>query len=208
MLNENYDLKSDLSSDLISDKNIEEGYNFDEVIDYYENRDEYKFVGIIDKEENRRKNKRIDEVNDVFKIREKRDKILEKKRGTGIPSLKGAVCATSKQKEYLESLAKDLGITIKNKDVTRTDLCNNIMEKLIELEKYSKGKNKITYIMIPNNHPKYKFPLNIEDRITYVKDSVSKLLSKNIKFKENIKNKEMEIKFKIEKVLLNLILTN
>ena len=76
-------------------------------MDYYDDRKEFKFIGIIDKETNRRKSKRVEEIKDVFKIREKRDKVLDKKRGTGIPSLKGAVCATSKQKEYLEELAKD-----------------------------------------------------------------------------------------------------
>ena len=60
-----------------------------------------------------------------------------------------------KEKEYLESLAKELGIKVKNGSNKRVDICNNIMNKLIELEKYSKGKNKMTYIMVPSNHPKF-----------------------------------------------------
>ena len=47
-------------------------------MNYYDERDENEYVGIIDKELNRRKNKDISEIADVFKIREKRDKILEK----------------------------------------------------------------------------------------------------------------------------------
>ena len=77
-------------------------YDFDSVMDYYDNRDEFKYVGIIDKELSRRKSKQVGELNDVFKIREKRSKILDKKRGTGIPSLKGAVCSIAKDKGYLE----------------------------------------------------------------------------------------------------------
>ena len=199
LLNEKFDVVNDLStvSDEITDEDL---YNFDDVMDYYDNRKEFKFVGIVDKETNRRKSKRSDEVKDVFKIREKRDKILEKKRGTGIPSLKGAVCATSKQKEYLEQLAKDVGVKITNKNSTRDDICNTIMDKLIELEKYSTGSKKMTYIMVPKNHPTLKFPLNLEDRVEYIKNEVNKLLSTNIKFTEKIKDKEkkIELSFKID----------
>ena len=46
--------------------------------------------------------------NDIFKIRGKRSKILVKKRGTGIPTLKGAVCSTSKDKDYLLKLTLHL----------------------------------------------------------------------------------------------------
>ena len=91
------------------------------------------------------------------------------------------MCATSKQKEYLEKLAKDLGIKF-DSNIKRDDICIKIKDKLIELEKYSKGKKKITYIMVPKNHPEYKFPLNLEDRTEYLKDNINKLLSKNIKF--------------------------
>ena len=201
LLNENYNLSMD--SNFTTEENVIDGYNFEDVMDYYDNRNEFKFIGIIDKEINRRKNKRSSEINDVFKIREKRDKILEKKRGTGIPSLKGAVCATSKQKEYLELLAKKIGIKVKNKDITRDDLCVDIMNKLIELEKYSKGSDKKTYIMIPNNHPTLKFPLNLEDRIEYIKNKTKNIINKTIKFNEKIKNNEkiIELTFKIESKL-------
>ena len=204
LLNEKYDVETDITtSDFDSNILDENEYNFDEVMDYYDNRKEFKIVGIIDKETNKKKNKRVEDVMDVFKIREKREKILDKKRGTGIPSLKGAVCATSKQKEYLEDLAKDLGIKLTNKEITREDICNNIMTKLIELEKYSTGKNKMTYIIVPKNHPKLKFPLNLEDRVQYLKNQVNKILSKNIKFNEktNSKNKTIELSFKLESKL-------
>jgi hypothetical protein len=182
--NEKKNMTSIMKKDM-EDSDINNGngnyYNFDDVMDYYDNRDEHEVIGIIDKELNRGKSKHADEINDVFKIREKREKILDKKRGTGIPSLKGSVCATSKQKEYLEKLAKDLGIKF-DSNIKRDDICIKIKDKLIELEKYSKGKKKITYIMIPKNHPEYKFPLNLEDRTEYLKDNINKLLSKNIKF--------------------------
>jgi hypothetical protein len=199
LVNEKHETESDISSDMRSDDVLSE-YNFDEVMDYYDNRNEYKIVGIVDKETNKKKSKRAEDIKDIFKIREKRDKVLEKKRGTGIPSLKGAVCATSKQKEYLESLAKELGIKLDTKEKTRDYICENIRDKLIELEKYSTGNKKMTYIMIPSNHPTLKFPLNLEDRVEYLKDKVNTILSKNIKMKEktNNKNKEIELSFELE----------
>jgi len=199
LVNKNLDIDTNLDNDNnLSDEKFNE-YLFDDVLDYYDNRDEFDIVGIIDKEINRKKNKRSDEIKDVFKIREKRDKILEKKRGTGIPSLKGAVCATSKQKEYLEKIAKNIGIKNIKSESTREELCNNIMTKFIELEKYSTGKNKITYIMIPKNHPTLKFPLNLEDRVNYLKNQVDKILLSKIKFTEKNKDKTITLTFKLDK---------
>ena len=184
----------------IEENELQSFYNFDDTMEYYDNRNEYKYVGIIDKEINRRQSKRPDEIEDVFKIREKREKILEKKRGTGIPSFKGAVC-TSKSKEHLFDIANDLGINMKTIDSNRTSLCKVVKEKLLYLEKYSTGKNKKTYMMIPFNHPIYKFPLNLEDRCEYVKNKVNNILNKNIKFKENNnKNKSFDISFTLSVV--------
>ena len=161
-------------------------YNFNDVIDYYYNRKEYDYVGIIDKEASRRKTKRLDDLKDVFKIREKLPKIIEKKRGTGIPSLKGAVCATSKTKEYLEDIAKGVNIDIKSIK-TRTDLCNAIKRAFLSLEKYSTGKNKKTYIIIPSNHNKYPFPFNLEDRADFIKHKLEDKANVTVTIKE--KNK-------------------
>jgi superfamily II DNA or RNA helicase len=187
-----------------SDEDIE-NYNYIDVVDYYDNRDEYEIVGIIDKETDRKKSKRIDEIEDVFKIREKRDKILDKKRATGIPSVMGAVCATSKDRNYLLKIAKNLNIEIKDKYIIRNDLCGLIQNKLIELEKYSKGKNKKTYIMVPKNHPTLKFPLNLEDRIEFLKKSVNNIVGVSIEFSEieNKKEKNITLSFKNDKVSKN-----
>lgn len=156
-------------------------YDFDSVMDYYDNRDEFKFVGIIDKELSRRKNKQADELKDVFKIREKRAKVLDKKRGTGIPSLKGAVCSTSKNKEYLEQIAKQLGL-LEKKSETRIALCDQLRDRMLFLEKYATDKDKKTYVMIPANHPVYPFPYNLEDRVKYITDKIKA----EITFKTNI----------------------
>ncbi len=51
------------------------------------------------------------------------------------------------------------------------------MNKLIELEKYSTGKNKMTYVMVPSNHPIYFFPLNLEDRAEFIKNKVHEVLT-------------------------------
>jgi len=162
-------------------------YDFESTLEYYENRDEFDYVGIIDKELSRRKSKRAEDMKDVFKIREKRNKILDKKRGTGIPSLKGAVCSTSKNKEYLENIGKKLGIDLSTRNITRTDICDRIKEKMLELEKYgtTKNNNKFTYVMIPANHPELHFPYNLEDRITYITDKLKSEIK--YKLKTNIK---------------------
>ena len=56
------------------------------------------------------------------------------------------------------------------KKSVRTNICHMIIYNLLVLEKYSKSKdkNKITYIMVPNNHPIYPFPYNLEDRIKHI----------------------------------------
>jgi superfamily II DNA or RNA helicase len=147
-------------------------YNFKNVIEYYDSKPEYDYVGIIDKASLRKR--AIDEtIPDTFKLRSKRSKFLKKKRGTGIPSLTGAVCETSKKKEELIKVAKYLGIKldklVDDKD-SRIGVCQLIRHRLLYLEKYSttKDKNKFTYLIIPDNHPKYKFPLNLEDHIQHI----------------------------------------
>ena len=199
LINEKYDISTNIGSELEVGLEHIGDYDFVDVMDYYDNRKEFDIVGIIDKETNKKKSKKPEDIKDIFKIREKREKILDKKRGTGIPSLKGAVCATSKEKEYLEILAKNIGVKKITNNLTRDNICEMIKDKLIELEKYSKGKNKMTYIMVPSNHPTLKFPLNLEDRIEYIKTTTNKILSKNISFKEktDTKTKSIELSFKL-----------
>ena len=197
-------IKSDNTLDNIKNIKKKPYYDFDSVNEYYFNRKEFKYVGIIDIESVKKKNVNIDDINDVFKIREKRNKILSKKRGTGIQSLKGAVCSTSKSREYLEIIAKKIGLNYKN-ITTRIDLCNSIKEILLKLEKYSMGDSKMTYVMIPSNHKKYKFPYNLEDRYKYIikkikglsdtsiRESIKKEKFKDGIFKGNIKSIKLEI---------------
>jgi DNA polymerase III delta prime subunit len=168
--------KEDLSNNI-------EAYNFDDTFDYYDERKEYFIVGIIDKNLNKLASTDLD----LFKIRPNRAKILDKKRGTGIPTFKGAVCSTSKNKEYLMKLIKKMPKkndeeTLRISKLTRELICLEIKEKLLYLEKYSttKDDNKITYIMIPINHPIYKFPYNLEDRIKYYIKNINKLAGKSI----------------------------
>jgi Type III restriction enzyme, res subunit len=159
-------------------------YNFDDTMEYYDSRDEYKYVGIVDKEASRRKSKTAEEIKDVFKIREQLPKILDKKRGTGIPSLKGAVCSTSKSKEYLEEVANNLDAKYDD-DMTRVDICSAIEQKMLIKEKYATDKkgDKYTYIRIPANHPTLQFPYNLEDRIRHL---ITKIRNE-IKFAVDIK---------------------
>lgn len=169
-------------------KKLTKGYDFESVLDYYDNRNEYDIVGIIEKN----LNPLVSDDIDNFKIRGKRPKMLEKKRGTGIPSLKGAVCSTSKDRKYLLKIMAKLpnankDILKKIKEKTRDYICEIIKQKLMYLEKYSTSKdnNKMTYLMIPLNHPQIIFPLNLEDRIKYIIDYLQK--STGMKLEYNVK---------------------
>ena len=139
-------------------------YIFD--TEYYENRKEHIYVGIIDAMVQKTKSSKNE---DVFKIRE-RKKESSKKREIGLPTLKGSVCATSKTREYLMNVAKTLKITTKEKN--RYRICDLIKNKLMYMEKYIGGK---TYLIIPKNHPIHKFPFNLEDRL---EKTLSEIFSK------------------------------
>lgn len=144
---------------------IKSAYDFRSVMDYYDNRDEFKYVGIIDKEPtSSKKFKDISELNDVFKIRNKRHKSDKKRRGTGIVTVLGSVCVTARKFDELMKIAKDLNIPID--EPSKQNICESIKNKLIFLEKYS--KDNLTYLMVPANHPEYPFPLNIKDRKDYI----------------------------------------
>ena len=164
-------------------------YDFDSVMDYYDSREEFKYVGIVDKESSRRKTKSIDELADVFKIRDKRPKVLVKKRDTGLSSIFGSVCSTSKSREVLEEIAKYINVKTKEEQ-TRFDICELLKEKLLLLEKYSVGKQNMTYVMIPANHPIYPFPYNLENRFKMTLDKIKD----KIKFKIDITDKKHKIK--------------
>jgi len=187
-------IKTKIYKEEISKKNAVE-YNFDDVLEYYEDRDENFIVGIIDKNFN----KLASQDNDLFKIREPivKNKIL--KRGTGIPTFKGAVCSTSKDKEYLMNLIKKIPNIPKDEIIrigklTREFICNELRDKLLYLEKYStsKDKNKMTYVMIPKNHPIYEFPYNLEDRVKDRIKIINKIAGRNININV-IKNKDKYI---------------
>jgi len=179
------------------------GYNFDDAMDYYEERDENFIVGIIDKN----LNKLAYSDNDLFKIREPRAKKSDKKRGTGIPTLKGSTC-TTKEKGYLINLIKKLPNISKEelektKTLPREILCNTLKEKLLYLEKYSttKDKNKMTYVMIPIDHPEYEFPYNLEDRVKYKINEINKLAGRKVDVDVKKNKLEYELTFKNDKFI-------
>jgi hypothetical protein len=122
---------------VFKENNEKNEYEFDN--DYYMEKDENFIVGIID----RIKNKQL-QYEDVFKMREKRSKVLTKKRGTGITTLKGAVCYNANDKEYLfrlwdtssnERFIEITRIYFKNAAalILCTDLTNNSWNNLKEI---------------------------------------------------------------------------
>lgn len=165
-------------------------YEFD--LAYYEGKVEFKYVGTIDKEPSKKKLKDVNDLVDVFKLRKKRGKILDKKRGSGIFSMYGSVCFNSFKKEELIKIAKSLDIKLdKNESSVRESICEIIRDRLLFLEKYGtdKNKDKFTYVMIPKNHKTFKFPYNLEDRKDYIINNLKKEFgdSVNVSVKENKK---------------------
>ena len=167
----------------VDDKKKQQFYDFDSVMEYYSERKEFEIVGIIDKEPNKKKLKSFDELEDIFKIREKRG-THQKKRGMGIQSLTGSVCFNSQSKHYLKKIITKLGINEENTK-SRVAMCERIKGRLLELEKYSRTKdgNKMTYMIIPHNHPNYPFPYNLEDRKDFLIDKLNNTIKHNLKIK-------------------------
>ena len=174
-----------VKEETITKKNV--GYNFDDVIDYYEEREENFIVGIVDKNNN-------DE--EIFKIREPIKK-NDKKRGIGIQTIKGWVCST-KDKSYLLNIIKKLkDINLDGVKLSKDNLCLKLKEHLLYLEKYSttRDNNKITYVMIPSNS-EYPFPYNLEDRIKNRIKTINKIAEKSVDIKVIKKNLTYELVFK------------
>ena len=154
---------------------MEKKYDFEhkDLIRYYDNKDENSIVGIIDD------NNDIHayQGNELFKIRYTKNYNTNIKRGVGIQTFKGSVCTTAKSKSDLIKLIKKLrsAEVIVNKDIkqfSKEQLCNTLKNNLLQLEKYSIGSTKKTYMIIPYNHEKYQFPYNLEDRVQYIKDTI------------------------------------
>ncbi len=192
-----------IKSNINDENNVKQqnkSYDYESVLDYYNDRDENFIVGLIDKNFN----KLASNDDDLFKIREPIIKSHNKKRGTGIPTFKGAVCSTAKDKKYLISLVKKIpNITKKDIDrienLTREYICNELKEMLLKLEKYSTTKdgNKKTYFMIPIDHPYYAFPYNLEDRVKDRIKQINKLAGRNIDITVT-KSKEKDITYTLE----------
>lgn len=191
-------------------KREQKSYDYESVLYYYNDREENFIVGLIDKNYN----KLASDDDDLFKIREPRVKNNDKKRGTGIPTFKGAVCSTAKDKPYLMKLIKKIP-NIDNKELerlnklTREQICNELKKMLLYLEKYSNTKdgNKKTYFMIPFDHPIYEFPYNLEDRVKNRINSINKIAGRSMDIvvkKNKDKNITYNLVFNNEKFLLNL----
>jgi superfamily II DNA or RNA helicase len=180
---------SDLSDTISNGEKIikKKSYDFESTNKYYSDRDENFIVGIIDINTN----KNTSTSTDLFKIRPPINKDEDKKRGTGIYSLKGAVCSTSKDRNYLLKMLTKLQKMVPNvkikstKKSNRINICNEIRLYLLYLEKYStsKDKNKNTYIIIPADHPTIIFPYNLEDRVKHILNQVKSILQREYDYK-------------------------
>ena len=144
-------------------------YDYDTIQPYLESRPEFEYVGTIVQDKSNKETSKPDK----FKLRKKRPKFLVKKREIGVPTFTGAVCGTVDKKDQLKKIAKTLKITVKS-DADRKNICDEIQNRLFDLEKYSTGKEKMTYLIVPANHPIIPFPLNLVDRVSSIVDSLKK----------------------------------
>lgn len=182
------DFKNDI--EIKETRVIKDDYTYD--MKYYDKRDENFIVGIIDKNKS----------GDVFKVRPPLKK-SEKARATGVVSFKGAVCNNAKDKAYLLTTVKKLSkilpeeIKLSGK-FSRVSVCDKIMDSLIYLEKYttSKDRNKITYMIVPENHPEYEYPLNLEDRVKHIINTITDIVKR--KFDYVVKKEDKGMKYIIE----------
>jgi len=169
--------------------NNKTGYDFDSTMEYYDSREENFIVGIIDKNTTNMTNYETGEImEDVFKIREKLKKDAKLKRGTGISSFKGGICTTGRNKEQLEKILskiKSTPLEKQPKKISKDSLCALLRHRLEYWEKYSTSSddNKVTWLIVPNNHPKYPFPYNLEDRIKYKLKELNKLAGVKVEHK-------------------------
>ena len=193
-----YKKQTDKQEDIPKEEN--NGYNYEDTFDYYNDRKENFIVGIIDKNANKLSADSID----LFKIRPPRSKNVDKKRGVGIPTFKGAVCSTSKDKEYLIKLIKKIP-NISNNEITRINklkrenICLELKDKLLHLEKYAttKDDNKVTYVMVPYDHPTLPFPYNLEDRIKHYIKVMNKAAGKKIDLLVKKQTKDPDVKYEL-----------
>lgn len=165
---------------LIIDSNIHKEinkYDFDAKKDYYLFKKEFDYVGIIDKEPNRKKNKTNDELNDIFRLRKAITIKSNKKRETGLQTYNGSVCFNSYSMSYIKTVFNKFNLQFDPK-LSRSQLCNILKEHLIEQEKYN--EDNITYLIIPCNHPIFPFPLNLKDRTIDIKNKLLNELKENV----------------------------
>ena len=157
--------KDEIKAENVMTESLDD-YDFDsdDVKVYYDRRDENDIIGVLDMKYDKNRNK-----VDLFKLRNKRQ-VSEKKRGIGITSLKGAVCDNAFEKDELLKISKKINAVNFDPSGTRLELCEKIKERMLFLEKYSVD-NK-TYIIVPKNHSTYEFPLNLKDRVDYIKSKL------------------------------------
>lgn len=146
-------------------------YDFETYKYYYLNRKEYTYVGIIDKEPNKKKSKQESELKDIFKLRKKITMNTSKKRESGLQTYNGSVCFNSYTMDEIKKVFQNLKIPF-NPKLSRIELCNQVRDKLYDLEKYS--NDGLTYLIIPSNHPVIPFPLNLKDRVEFIKQKINK----------------------------------
>jgi superfamily II DNA or RNA helicase len=149
-------------------------YDFETVRPYYASRPENDWVGAIDAGKDKLGNAL---GHDEFKIRQKSKDDKNRKRGTGITSFLGAVCKVAKEKRELHAILKSLGLS--TDETSRDIMCTTIQNKLMMLEKYSTGKDRKTYMIVPFNHPTLKFPLNLQDRSEMVVEQIKQKMEEN-----------------------------
>jgi superfamily II DNA or RNA helicase len=157
---------------LLQNKDTTTKQSYKYTMEYYDDRTDNFVIGVLDSHHG----------DDVFKLREKQHDANNKRRSASA-SVKGAICYTAKEKNELLDLAKQLGIKdVNSKVASRNSLCDLIKNRLLFLEKYE--DDNVVYMIVPNNHPEYPFPLRLTDRIEHINKKVNRLLYTSVAFEK------------------------
>ena len=81
----------------------------------------------------------------------------------------------------------------------REHICLELKDKLLHLEKYAttKDDNKVTYVMVPYDHPTLPFPYNLEDRIKHYIKVMNKAAGKKIDLLVKKQTKDPDVKYEL-----------
>lgn len=140
--------------------NIEKKYIYDD--DYNLSREYHDLFGVLS-ENDKLKLKFSNKLIKDLKLNITRNNYDDKLTRYNI--YRGWICSQSISKEDIKKIVKYLNLNIVKDQKQRSEICDSILNYLIEKEKNTEDKH---YLIIPINHDILPFPLCIKDRIEFL----------------------------------------